>query len=321
MSDYHYKEGDVLARENSKYSTLVGKSGWLYIWNIDSLTEKVSGKLLATDRELEAMALNAELRASWCRDRGIVYRHMIGPDKSAIYPEFLPDGISRGEMTLLDQCTSAWSDKERHIDFIDTASLLKKAGKDKEVYFRNDSHWNYWGALEVFNALAESTTEEPRPIRPFSRDEITTVARKRVFELAALADDPPLEAFDVVKPGSSGAKLVFESESARGKIQVFEKLDANLPRCVLFRDSYASFFVPFLAERCSRLTVLNTRHFWYDLVRRDASDVVVSQVAERFLHPFTPDVQARTFDDVFRVSLDEIVRAGATGERVDNPEA
>lgn len=304
------KSGDVISRENSKFSTLIGDEGWLYIWGIDNLEGKVTGQALATKEELSAMGANVARRALWSKDRGVAYRHLIGPDKSAIYEKFLPEKFSRGALTLLDQCSREWGRAGNGIHFIDSVSILREEALRGQVYFKSDSHWNYMGALAIFNEIARSLQSDGIQMKSFEMKDLTVVQKRRVFELGALLDEPPLESFEMLKPSGVRAKIVFESESARGKIQVFENEDESLPRCVLFRDSYSSFFMPFLAERCSRLTVLKARHFWYDLVEAEEPDIVLTQIAERFLLPRADDAHGRSFEDVFKVPMGAIVQAG-----------
>lgn len=304
------KPGDLLSQPNSKFSALVGDEGWLYIWGIDSLEEKVTGRLLATDGDLEAMGHNVGRRAAWCRKKRIAYRHLIGPDKSSVYPNHLPSSFPRGLVTLLDQCTSEWSREDRNIHFIDAAALLSKASFGEQVYFKTDSHWNYRGALNVFNEIARSLSSDGIDMPGFYDEDVLITQKRRVFELGALADEPEMESFEFIRPAVVRSKVVFESDSARGKIQVFENEDESLPRCVLFRDSYSSFFMPFLAERCSRLTVLKARHCWYDLIEQEKPDIVLTQIAERFLLPRADDRHGRTFESVFNVPMAPIVQAG-----------
>lgn len=304
------KSGDLLSQPNSKFSALVGDDGWLYIWGIDSLEEKVTGSMLATDDDLKALGDNVSRRAAWCRANGIAYRHLIGPDKSSIYSDFLPSTFPRGSLTLLDQCVGEWSRPDREIKFIDTVDVLRAAASDEQVYFKTDSHWNYRGALAVFNAISDSLSDDGIDMAGFSDKDVLITQKRRVFELGALADEPSMEPFNFIRPANIRSKIVFESDSARGKIQVFENEDETLPRCVLFRDSYSSFFMPFLAERCSRLTVLKARHFWYDLVEQEKPDIVLTQIAERFLLPRADDRHGRTFESVFNVPMSPIVQAG-----------
>ncbi len=221
--------GAILKSDLVKFSTLVGNDGWLYIWNIDDLENIITGSVLVPEAELEMIGRNVELRAAWSRDRGIAYRHMIGPDKSAIYPQFLPNTVRRGVLTVLDQCTQVWSDPRRRINFLDTRSLMVEAARTEQVYFKTDSHWNTRGALKVFNALAASLQDECPAVRPFDSDEVVISSSSGVKELGALAASPVIETFEMIKPIRPIAKMVFQSDSARGKIQVFESPDRSLP--------------------------------------------------------------------------------------------
>lgn len=64
-----------------------------------------------------------------------------------------------------------------------------------------------------------------------------------------------------------------------------ERAAANLPRAVMFRDSFASSMIPFLSEHFRRIVYewQGPNQFNYALVEREKPDVVIQEMVERKL--------------------------------------
>jgi len=90
---------------------------------------------------------------------------------------------------------------------------------------------------------------------------------------------------------------------------------------VVFRDSFASYFLPFLYERCSRVVVVNSKHFWYDLIEAERPDIVLMEIAERYVHPNPIDVYGKTFQDIFGVSVARIGEGSLANPVILTPES
>ena len=307
---------DIYSKPNVKFSTAAGEDGWLYVWNMDGIEVKATGELLYNEVELEAVGRAVELRAAWCRDRGISYIHMIAPDKTSVYPQHFPDKRVQSKERMIHQCRAEWNRKSRRINFVDTLPMLEEWSKSYDTYFKTDSHWNYKAALAIFNEVANRLIGRFPDFRPFKPEDVATRSVTRVFELGALLDPPVKETAEIMTPKTVSSKVVFDSPSARGKIQVFETGNAELPRCIVFRDSFTSFFLPFLCERCSRIVVINSKNFWYQLVESEKPDIVIMEMAERYLHPNAFDVYGRNFDDTFGVTIKSISESSLTNPMI-----
>jgi hypothetical protein len=68
--------------------------------------------------------------------------------------------------------------------------------------------------------------------------------------------------------------------------------DSNLPRAVVFRDSFTTALVPFLAEHFSHAVFLWQKDFVPEQVIEEGADVVIYEIAGRHLHNFvaSPDL-------------------------------
>lgn len=138
----------------SQDKCIVGKENWLFLGNyyahtIDRLIGKwrYSGKAL-TQRIDDYAALD-QLATS----RQIPFIMLIAPNKSSIYPEFLPDFIRPVPRKFYQDVSDGLL--RRGVALFDVTQALRDA-KDKGIlYYRSDSHWNLLGAHVAFTRLAE----------------------------------------------------------------------------------------------------------------------------------------------------------------------
>lgn len=291
-----------------KYQTIRGHDDWLFIWNIDGVSEIVTGQTRHNRVQLLAETRNIELREAWCKSRDIVYVHTIAPDKASIYPEMLPAGITYEPNGLLHDFSQEL--KQRNVKFVDLLGFLHELKVDRQVYFKTDSHWTYETAYKVLKLILEPVAAKFPSASALAESMLTSRASSKVMELAALVPEPQVERFNILSPIKSKAKCVYQTNSARGRIQVFENKDRSLPTCIIFRDSFSSFYMPILVESFSRTIVLNSRIFWYDLVEAEKPQVVIVEVAERYLDPVVIDLGFKSFSATFGVEIDEITSAG-----------
>ena len=59
--------------------------------------------------------------------------------------------------------------------------------------------------------------------------------------------------------------------------------DERLPKAVMFRDSFANALVPYLSESFSRIVYVWERDVNPEVVELEQPDVVIQEIAERFL--------------------------------------
>ena len=97
-------------------------------------------------------------------------------------------------------------------------------------------------------------------------------------------------------------------------MHVFASERADLPRCVLFRDSFSNALIPFLMQTFSRVVAVSTLSCLYDLLEHEKPDVVIFAVIERFLATFgkgkflelPDDEDGVSFQALTGVSFDEL---------------
>jgi hypothetical protein len=85
----------------------------------------------------------------------------------------------------------------------------------------------------------------------------------------------------------------------RGAVHVYTSERCDLPRCVLFRDSFSNALIPFLMQSFSKVVAVSNLSCLYDLLDTEKPDVVLFAVIERFLATFgrTGSIELPDVDD------------------------
>ncbi|MDJ0835630.1 MAG: hypothetical protein QNK37_03885 [Acidobacteriota bacterium] len=123
----------------------IGRDGWLY------LTETVNQKIPEDPAFYDRHFQHWKNRRDRLAEKGIPYLFVLVPDKKSIYPEYLHvtgDTDSNGRFA---REMAARGD----LSLLDLGPALRARKGDGPLYFRNDSHWNFYGSLTGYRAIAE----------------------------------------------------------------------------------------------------------------------------------------------------------------------
>ena len=137
--------GQLLARlgESGSEQVILGKNGFLFYRDTlpDYLKTRDTGAVEPLADKLRALsdALQAEGRTLYL---------LIAPNKSTVYPEYMPSqalrGVSDSCLTLLLKALAA-----RDVRYVDAAAALNQSKAAGQLYFAGDTHWNARGAFYV----------------------------------------------------------------------------------------------------------------------------------------------------------------------------
>ena len=291
----------LVLRVSPSPTVLRGKEGWLFYADDGALDDHLNAVPL-TAAELAQWTITLQHTHDALQARGIAYLFVVAPDKHAIYPEFLPDGLRRTPGPSRADQLVAHLRAHSTVPVLDLQPALLDAKRDARVYHRTDSHWNDLGALvasqQILDRLRERAGGRLPSLAPpaagafYRRDGRAPgkdLARMLGLERWLGEDDPRLRARDprarIVEPlnpdpGNDIGRLVTEvAQPGPGKGQWAG--GADLPRAVIYRDSFGSALVPFLAEHFSRALFL-----WeYDVDPRtldqERPQVVIQEWASR----------------------------------------
>ncbi len=202
-------------------------------------------------------------------------------DENKVYFSIIPDKgyyLNDGRLNLdYDALVAHMRDRTQYMTYIDVFDLLSI-----DDYYRTDSHWRQEKILKVaerfgdamgFNVrenFEETTVSAPfygvyagqsaLPVRP---DEI-------IYMTSSGLNDCILTSFDT---GSAQAVAIYDEAATHGRdpyemfmsgadaLMVLENPNADVKReLVIFRDSFASSFVPLIHEAYSKITLVDIRY-------------------------------------------------------------
>jgi hypothetical protein len=282
-----------LFRASASPKVVVGKGGWLFMGNVNPYFDEIDyyrNLRPFSFAELRRWQVLLEERRDWLRRRGIRYLFVVAPNKSTIYPEFMPDWVRQAHrQSRLDQLI-AHMEKYSSLRVVDLRPALRAAKRVRPAYFKSDSHWNEWGGYAAYGEIMRQLQRHwplarQRPLAEFQ-------VRCRDFasgDLALMLSLPnhfhePEWLLELKAPRQ--ARVVYSSgpEARKGHpaISVHERAAAGLPAALLVHDSFAHFLKQFLSEDFSRIVyVMNwPLNFFPDIVARERVQVVIDEMVE-----------------------------------------
>ena len=272
---------------------LRGKNGYLFFMGDGSKDDLTLHKALTPDQLTEIHDAQEET-VRQVNEAGAEYLLLICPDKQTIYPEFLPDAMplaTWGE-SRLDQILNAL-DGIGQLHIADTREALRAAKNDYQLFYLTDTHWSNLGAWTGYQEAARSLEKLGIGFHALTEEdvEIGPATKRKAGDMAVMLGENDAEEWtepvSVKKPEARKVKNTY-SKTLPGykdlKIRIFENPEhPELPRAVIFHDSFCSAMRPFLAEGFSRVVFISTSHVYMDFVLIEQPDVVIQEYVERMI--------------------------------------
>jgi len=289
---WHNRVKVRLLRTSPSEMVILGSDGYLYFGG-DSAREYYRSLRPFEEEELAQWKRALEQRRDWLAAQGIRYLVVIAPSKDSIYPEHMPAALNRvTPESRLDQLVRYLG---ANADFrvLDLREPLLQAKKHDQVYGLADSHWNDLGAYVAYRAIMERVAtwypkSGPLPLSAFDIVKTRTQGID-LAELLGMEDTIRDDYVTLVPKTPRQAKAVnapvllpLRDWGVTPPI-VMEREKTDLPRAVMLRDSFAIRLIPFMSEHFSRIAYLWKYDFDTDAIRLERPNIVVHEIAERYL--------------------------------------
>ena len=299
------REAEAVAPFDSRirfqHVPLKGRDGFLFHRDHDAL-DQLTANLVLRRRQIDVWIAALKGRLAWCADNNSVMRFLIIPEKHVVYdgklPRFIRVSPQRAAMQLLAAVEGDLSERTFY-----PVEALRAASRVKPTFFRTDTHWNGYGAFVAYQALMDSLRPEIA-LETVGEGELVWKERPYVGDLGVRFTRERGETMITAEP-TANYKLAFQNHNfARGAVHVYENERRDLPTCVLFRDSFANFLIPYLMRGFSRLVAVSSLSCHYDLLEQEKPDVVLFVVIERFIATFGMGRTIELPEDALRVPFE-----------------
>jgi len=270
---------------------VLGKDGWLFL-NDTAGTDPVGDARNAnifSDDELKAYAGSLEKRRLWLQKRGVAYLYVIAPNKNTIYPELLPDYLSKvRDESSVDQLYE-YLFSQTDVAFVDLREPLTAAKSEwPPLYFKLDTHWNSMGAnvaqFEIARAIAKLLPDwlEPELVDPseFKQD------ASRVGDLSAFVGARERISYRIPDEHWKACARPQHSVRKWRKREITTRCKGGKKRVLVFRDSFFTHLQPYLSGYFRKATYVwksPTEDLLRKLLKKYRPHIVIEEHVERKL--------------------------------------
>jgi hypothetical protein len=281
---------------NGNAKVLVGKNGWLFYKSDDTLLNYSNKVVLNPESMAHGLDYLSALN-SWAKRHNKKFYYVIAPDKNKIYGEYFrlvnkvkPDSEGIGNQFF--RYIKANSD----IDVIYLYETLLKHKQDGWLYWKEDTHWNQYGAyvgyLEIMNHITKDFKIKPYVVHSWQMNPHGGVLRQMLGD-AYVEDKAPVlykepvhtvaKNCAVQASSAGGSEYRIDCENPRGKGKVF-----------VLRDSFSIDLLEYYARTFAKVTAVwryDITPEYLDLIDKQF-DIVILENVERAI----PIVLNVTFD-------------------------
>ena len=270
----------------------LGREGWLF-YTSERVLDDYINVIPFKSEDLEKMGRVLEERRVWLEGKGIKLFILVAPNKPTVYSEYLPRYIHKvGKESRLDQVKTYLECYYPKLEFVDVREALSKAKRTQRLYYKTDTHWNGYGAFIAYRELMERIALQFPTVKKLSLDDFTVNIQKfkdgyeaAVLSLSDYFTDEQIMLVPKFTPRARDlSPPLANSAAGRRDTIIMEVDDPQLPKAVVFRDSFSESLIPFLSESFRRSVFVWKFEFTPELIEREKPDIVIVECVERYIH-------------------------------------
>ena len=198
----------------------------------------------------------------------------------------MPDRLVRvREESRLDQLLAYLKKNNSPVDVLDLRPALAEARKSSvRLYHKTDTHWNDRGAWAAYQAIMQAVQKKVPNAKILPASDFTPATSidpgMDLARLLGLNDQLHEEALDLIPNIPLRVPKVIQDNV------IPINVDGPGPRVVVFRDSFMTALLPWVAEGFGHGVYLWEDGFDTNVVTQEKPDIVIQEIAQRkFMQP------------------------------------
>ncbi len=279
----------------------MGEDDWLFYRSSDDEREGTigdyTGQNLPSEEQLEQICDNMLSVQRSLSDRGIGFAVVIGPNKSSVYSEYMPDEYKKADISRTDMICEYLDGHGVNVVYSKNSIISTK--QIAPVYYRYDTHWNQIGAYIACKEVLEGFDMSIPMIDP---SEIVSSPLQYHYcaydDLADMVGMKEMIFNDETEYHLSGIRIAdreqIESEQRYGepsRLSSFSDSEALYSaRLLLVGDSFRTAMIDTLTTYVSEVYVISHEAYTPELIDEIQPDHVIYECVER------DSVELGTFD-------------------------
>lgn len=274
------KEGAKAASEVTKKTSgntyiestqvLLGKENWLFYKSTedgDPISD-YQGINHYDEATMQAIADKLTNERNQFTNYGIDFYILSIPNKSSVYPEYMPDTIERKDTTSRTDLLMKYLEENTDLNVVDAKPALVKAKKKKPVYYKSDTHFNQIGAFVTVQALKDKIDGKTDSLKDVKFDK---VMNNYSGDLACLCD--------MQDTFNNDTQYQLDAATVNNKIK-------SNKRILVIGDSFSEVMQSIMSQYFAEVKTVNIWSFEPSLLDEYKPDIVVWEHAERYTDRF-----------------------------------
>ncbi len=270
-------------------NAIIGKDGWLF-FNKEAALRSYSNSNLFNENDLRGYISNLEKNRLISNNKDIKYFFSFWPNKHTIYSDFLPFSMRLQKKSPISKADQLVNNAKTNstINIIDVRDALLREKWGHQLYFKNDTHWNSYGAFLAYQHFFKSAFPEksvvPYPITDFTIDWVDHYKGDLIPMLGVQGKTDFVDLKPVFK--FKKGRTYKQIKTPRGfpeRTIITQNTDCgNDLKVVFFGDSFSTYLVPFISLHFSEVTYLRSRYN-QKLIDKIKPNIIIDAHVERSL--------------------------------------
>ncbi|QFJ54876.1 DHHW family protein [Pseudobutyrivibrio xylanivorans] len=257
---------------------IIGRGGWLFLYGENEIECYQGTNILSEDDTVHYINLVNQLN-SICQAKGKELYVYIAPNKSSVYPQYMPTVEIATSYRRIQQLYERMQ-YEATAPFIYPLLEEMEASNNYQIYYKYDSHWNYLGALYGTNALyARMGVEQTDPTQW-----ITGTQDAEKYELYTYMGIPDsmVSHDDVEQTVDYRPEITVEGLNLEKMICRTTSNGANQKKLCLIGDSFRVNMMPYLSKDFTNCTFAHRDYMGEIHGDIKNADIIVIEAVERY---------------------------------------
>ena len=257
---------------------IIGRGGWLYLYGENEIQCYQGTNILSEEDTRHYINLVNELN-SICQAQGKSLYIIIPPNKSSVYPQYMPTVEIVNGYRRIQQLYERMQTEASAPFIYPLAEEFLGAGSN-QVYYKYDSHWNHLGGLYGTNALYEKMGVEQTDPNQW----ITGTQDADKYELYTYMGIPD----SMVTHDDYECTVDYRPEVTVDGLNVEKMIchttsnGANQKKLCLIGDSFRVNMMPYIAKDFTECTFAH-RDYMSDIHSEiKGADIIVIEAVERY---------------------------------------
>lgn len=291
----------------TEFGIYVGKNDMMFFG--DAIKD-YKGQTLMNDVRLERLANTMNQRDSWAKENGIKLYMVIAPNKTSVYPDYIPDTVHGAAKTNADSVVEYLA-KNSTVEVIDLRGAVKNARSEygDDLFYNYDTHWNNHGGFVGYSEVMRHISQDFPGVYTHTKNDYTiaeleTYMKDMAWYLgfySSYSDYGPLYTLKSGMTATLTGKGDYDwhgqflygykwSDGYADSLKYVEyenKFNTDAPSLYMYRDSFSVAMLHFFKDSFHKSAFDWSYEFSKSEILESGADVVIMEVVEKQLTEFT----------------------------------